>query len=80
MAGIPPLSGFWAKLILIKAGLDAGQYLIVAAALAVSLLTLTFCLLVALARRRGYLAAWSCHRLAIVRLPTRALRWLIVDE
>lgn len=40
LAGIPPLSGFWAKFILIKAGLQASQYLIVATALVVSILTL----------------------------------------
>ncbi|VAW31807.1 Na(+) H(+) antiporter subunit D [hydrothermal vent metagenome] len=40
LAGIPPLSGFWAKLILIRAGLDAGQWAIVVTALGVSLLTL----------------------------------------
>ncbi|MEM1116724.1 MAG: Na+/H+ antiporter subunit D [Bacteroidota bacterium] len=40
LAGFPPLSGFWAKLILIKAGLDAGAWAIVAVALVVGLLTL----------------------------------------
>jgi multicomponent Na+:H+ antiporter subunit D len=40
LAGIPPLSGFWAKLILIKAGLEAEAYLVVAIALLVGLLTL----------------------------------------
>lgn len=40
LAGIPPLAGFWAKLILIRAGLEAGQYGITAVALVVSLLTL----------------------------------------
>ncbi len=40
LAGIPPLSGFFAKLSLIKAGLAEGQYLIVVAALGVGLLTL----------------------------------------
>ncbi|MEW5867638.1 MAG: Na+/H+ antiporter subunit D [Chloroflexota bacterium] len=40
LAGIPPLSGFWAKLTLIMAGLKIGQYGIVATALGVSLLTL----------------------------------------
>jgi multicomponent Na+:H+ antiporter subunit D len=40
LAGIPPLSGFWAKLSLIRAGLEAGQYLVVAVALGVSILTL----------------------------------------
>jgi multicomponent Na+:H+ antiporter subunit D len=40
LAGIPPLSGFWAKLLLVKAGLEIGSWAIVAAALVVSLLTL----------------------------------------
>jgi multicomponent Na+:H+ antiporter subunit D len=40
LAGLPPLSGFWAKFVLVKAGLDSGQYMIVAVALGVSLLTL----------------------------------------
>jgi multicomponent Na+:H+ antiporter subunit D len=40
LAGIPPLSGFWGKLVLVRAGLDAGQYVATAVALAVSLLTL----------------------------------------
>jgi len=40
LAGIPPLSGFWAKLIIIKAGLEAEAYVVVAIALLVGLLTL----------------------------------------
>jgi multicomponent Na+:H+ antiporter subunit D len=40
LAGLPPLSGFWAKFAMIKAGLQAEQYLVVAAALAAGLLTL----------------------------------------
>jgi len=40
LSGIPPLSGFFAKLALLRAGLESGQYAIVATALAVSLLTL----------------------------------------
>ena len=40
LAGVPPLSGFWAKLILIRAGLETGEWIIVGVALAVGLLTL----------------------------------------
>lgn len=40
LAGVPPLSGFVAKLTLIQAGLDDGAYLVVTVALGVSLLTL----------------------------------------
>lgn len=40
LAGLPPLSGFFAKLGLVQAGLAQGQYLIVAISLSVSLLTL----------------------------------------
>jgi len=39
LAGFPPLSGFWAKLILIRAGLEAGAYVAAAAAVIVGLLT-----------------------------------------
>ena len=40
LAGIPPLSGFWAKFLVIKAGLDAEHYLLAGIALCVSMLTL----------------------------------------
>ena len=40
LAGVPPLSGFFGKLVLIKAGLGIEQFALVAAALGVSLLTL----------------------------------------
>lgn len=40
LAGLPPLSGFWAKLILVIAGLERASYTIVIVALLVSLLTL----------------------------------------
>jgi multicomponent Na+:H+ antiporter subunit D len=40
LAGMPPLSGFFAKLPLLQAGLGMGQYAIVATALVVGLLTL----------------------------------------
>jgi len=40
LAGIPPLSGFFAKFLLVKAGLQAEAWLIVAVAVVVGLLTL----------------------------------------
>lgn len=40
LAGIPPLSGFWAKFALVKAGLDVGSYAIVAVALFTGVWTL----------------------------------------
>jgi len=40
LAGIPPLSGFWGKFILVKAGLAAESYWIVVVSLVVGLLTL----------------------------------------
>jgi multicomponent Na+:H+ antiporter subunit D len=40
LAGIPPLSGFWAKFVVIKAGIDLSQYIAVGIALLVGLLTL----------------------------------------
>jgi multicomponent Na+:H+ antiporter subunit D len=40
LAGLPPLSGFLAKFAIVRAGVDAEQWLAVAVALAVSLLTL----------------------------------------
>lgn len=40
LAGIPILSGFWAKLVLVRAGLGAEVWIITAIALATSLLTL----------------------------------------
>jgi len=40
LAGFPPLSGFWAKLILTIAGIEIGAYWIVAVAVAVGLFTM----------------------------------------
>lgn len=39
LAGVPPLSGFWAKLAVIRAGLEGGVWLTVTAALLAGLLT-----------------------------------------
>lgn len=40
LAGLPPLSGFWAKLLVVRAGLEADAIALVAVALGVSLFTL----------------------------------------
>lgn len=40
LAGLPPLSGFFGKLALVRAGLERGEHALVAVALGVSLLTL----------------------------------------
>jgi len=40
LAGIPPLSGFFAKLVLVRAGLEIGEWAVVTVALLVSILTL----------------------------------------
>jgi len=40
LAGVPPLSGFFAKFVLIKAGIEAGQFIIVGVAIATAMLTL----------------------------------------
>jgi len=40
LAGIPPLSGFWAKFLIVKAGLELQEILVVVISLFVSLLTL----------------------------------------
>jgi multicomponent Na+:H+ antiporter subunit D len=40
LVGVPPLSGFFAKLSLVRAGLETGQSILVAIALGVSILTL----------------------------------------
>jgi multicomponent Na+:H+ antiporter subunit D len=40
LAGVPPLSGFWAKLAVIRAGLDHGAHALVAVAVITGLLTL----------------------------------------
>ena len=40
LAGIPPLSGFWSKFLLVKAGLQLQGWIIVGVSLFVSLLTL----------------------------------------
>jgi multicomponent Na+:H+ antiporter subunit D len=40
LAGVPPLSGFFAKFVLVKAGIEDGHYFIVAVAVGTAMLTL----------------------------------------
>ena len=40
LAGIPPLSGFWAKLAVVKAGMEVGSWIAITAALLVGVMTL----------------------------------------
>ncbi len=40
LAGLPPLSGFWAKLFVVRSGFDAGWYVLAGIALATGVLTL----------------------------------------
>lgn len=40
LAGLPPLSGFWGKYVILVVGLEQGRYILVGAALVASLLTL----------------------------------------
>jgi multicomponent Na+:H+ antiporter subunit D len=55
LAGFPPLSGFWAKYVLVKAAIDDGGYVIAGVALAVGLLTIY-----SMTKIWGY-AFWTPH-------------------
>jgi multicomponent Na+:H+ antiporter subunit D len=56
LAGFPPLTGFWAKVLLVQATLEAGNWFMVALALIVSLLTI-WSLMIVWAR-----VFWEAHR------------------
>jgi len=84
LAGLPPLSGFWAKFMVVKSGFDAGWYALAAVALATGILTLYSMLkiwieafwkeppegaaLVALAGRERWLLLGPVAALALVTL------------
>lgn len=68
LAGIPPLSGFWAKLFVVQAGLEAGAYLVVAVSLVVGLLTLYSMTKI----WRG--AFWKPHPSGLPKQPTAESR------
>lgn len=76
LAGVPPFSGFWAKLLLAKASLDAGSWGLAFAILGVGLLTL-----LAMARVWSE-AIWTPHpggtEAAVVPLPVPMLLPLLV--
>jgi multicomponent Na+:H+ antiporter subunit D len=75
LAGIPPLSGFWAKLVVVKASLDAEHYVLAATALVVGLLTI-------FSMSKIWLEAfWKPHpepALAEGRTLTRGETWALV--
>lgn len=87
LAGIPPLSGFWAKLALVRAGLEIQDHAIVAVALAVSLLTLysmtkiwngAFWGVAPAAAARGAIPALGRGEMWAAALPIAALALLTV--
>ncbi len=67
LGGIPPLSGFWAKLMVIDAGLRAEAWLLTGAALAVGLLTLF---------SMGKIWTYAFWREPAGLVPRRAIGWL----
>lgn len=72
ISGIPPLSGFVAKLALIQAGLDRGHFLIVGTGLAMSLLTLYCAIRIwaeAFLKVRSQADATALHAAALRPLP-----------
>ncbi len=72
LAGLPPLSGFWSKFIVIKASLDAGHIALAASGLVVGLLTLYSMIKIwneafwkaAPERSQAAMAAWRANRRA----------------
>ena len=75
LAGVPPLSGFGAKLGIVRAGLDAEEYVAVAAALVTSLLTLVSMSKIWVGAFWGPTAAVAAPRPAGAATNERAWRW-----
>lgn len=83
LAGLPPLSGFWSKLVVIKAGLEAGHLVLAGTGLAVGVLTLYSMLKIwneafwKPESERSRIAAERWHRYPLVRrtmlMPIAAL-------
>lgn len=75
LAGFPPLSGFWAKFVIVRASLDLGEWLVAGVALLVGLLTI-FSMTKIWAE-----AFWKAHpdgrQPALVDLP-RSARWQMI--
>ncbi len=75
LAGVPPLSGFWAKFFVVKSGFDAGWYVLAGIALATGILTLYSMLKIWLE------AFWKEPPEGTPELPpiTGATRWLLLS-
>ena len=85
LAGLPPLSGFWAKLVIIRAGLEVQEYAAVAVALVVGLLTLYSMTKIwnqafwkPLTNRQESTAEGSKVGVQAAPVPQRSLAWMVV--
>ncbi len=77
LAGIPPLSGFWAKFALIRASMEAGHYLLIVVAFSVGLLTLY-----SMTKIWGE-AFWKekpAERPVPDKLDAREIRWMVLPS
>jgi multicomponent Na+:H+ antiporter subunit D len=70
LAGVPPLSGFWGKYVILVVGFEQGEFVLVAAAIGASLLTLFSMLKIWNA------AFWSASESVTVRLEDPRRVWM----
>jgi multicomponent Na+:H+ antiporter subunit D len=70
LAGVPPLSGFWGKYVILVVGFEQGEFVLVAAAIGASLLTLFSMLKIWNA------AFWSAAESVTVRLEDPRRVWM----